>query len=605
MNASLKDPSAGDEAPIRIGAQGVLNVTEDEFEVIAENGSVDIFGGNGLNIKNDLTIVSVSDSSLTSERGLIDIGNKATVKAGTQSGLSQENPLYGKVSVIAGKSFTIGDEAQILSDDLLVSAEKDIRFGDKATLVGATKGVTVRSSEGSIYMGENLTMSSNSDNSLFEAGKDIVIDRDATLNSEKNSVVFSAGQDIKFEEDFTVHGKGFELKAQGSLIVGDKATVQTKFGKYETGSIESLPQTSIDVKGDVRFGNDATFRTTMLSMNAGDDENHTEGNITFGERASIQTSVLGAVIDAQGDIAFGAGANIRTQEDQEDSYVRISSRGQTSFGENAFVTSGTSLDIIGNKGIFLDKGAVLQSKLEDGSKNHTSLVSEHGDIRLGENSVVQGQTAYIRTGDESGVGGGSIELGDNSQVSARDNVSMNVTGDVVLDGQFLSTSLHETEIRSSEGNVVLKDESELISYGDVYLDAAGSIDIGSDSFIFAGNDPDASNRVGKKDVSFTAGQDVTIGKGTVVLTQADLNIEAKRGSVVFEEESAVGVLSSSEDEEINRLKVFAGKDFTVKDTVMLFASEEAQLKAGGIQGPKKPRQPRHLSGRCQPEQTQV
>lgn len=581
VNASLKDPSAGDEAPIRIGAQGVLNVTEDKFEVIAENGSVDIFGGNGLNIKNDLTIVSASDSSLISERGLIDIGNKATVKAGTQSGLSQENPLYGKVSVIAGDSFTIGDEAQILSDDLLVSAQKDVRFGDKATLVGATDGVTVRSSEGSIYMGENLTVTSKAVKTLFEAGKDIVIDRDAKLDSQENSVVFSAGENIRFEEDFTVHGKGFELNALGSLLVGDRATVQTKFGKYETGSIESLPQTSIDVKGDVRFGNDATFRTTMLSMNAGDDENHTEGNITFGERASIQTSVLGAVIDAQGDIAFGAGANIRTQEYQEDSYVRISSRGQTSFGENAFVTSGTSLDIIGNKGIFLDKGAVLQSKLEDGSKNHTSLVSEHGDIRLGENSVVQGQTAYIRTGDEWGVGGGSIELGDNSQVSARDNVSMNVTGDVVLDGQFLSTSLHETEIRSSEGNVVLKDESELISYGDVYLDAAGAIDIGSDSFIFAGNDPDASNRVGKKDVSFTAGQDVTIGKGTVVLTQADLNIEAKRGSVVFEEETAVGVLSPSEDEEINRLTVSAGKDFTIKDTVMLFASEEAQLKAGG------------------------
>lgn len=579
VNASLKDPSAGDEAPIRIGAQGDLNVTEDKFEVIAENGSVDIFGGNDLHIKKDLTIVSASDSSLTSERGLIDIGKNATVKAGTQSGLSQGS--YGKVSVIAGDSFTIGEDAQILSDDLLVSAQKDIRFGDKATLVGATDGVTVRSSEGSIYMGEDLTVTSKAVKTLFEAGKDIVIDQDAKLDSQENSVVFSAGENIRFQEDFTVHGKGFELNALGSLLVGDRATVQTKFGEYETGSIESLPQTSIDVKGDVRFGNDATFRTTMLSMSAGDDENHTEGNITFGERASIQTSVLGAVIDAQGDIVFGAGANIRTQEDQEDSYVRISSRGQTSFGENAFVTSGTSLDIIGNKGIFLDKGAVLQSKLEDGSKNHTSLVSEHGDIRLGENSVVQGQTAYIRTGDEWGVGGGSIELGDNSQVSARDNVSMNVTGDVVLDGQFLSTSLHETEIRSSEGNVVLKDESELISYGDVYLDAAGSIDIGSDSFIFAGNDPDASNRVGKKDVSFTAGQDVTIGKGTVVLTQADLNIEAKRGSVVFEEETAVGVLSPSEDEEINRLTVSAGKDFTIKDTVMLFASEEAQLKAGG------------------------
>lgn len=578
VNASLKESSSGEKAPIRIGAQGVLNVTEDKFKVVAENGSVDIFGGNGLNIKNDLTIVSASDSSLTSERGLIDIGNKATVKAGTQSGLSQGS--YGKVSVIAGESFTIGREAQILSDDLLVSAEKDIRFGDKATLVGATDGVTVRSSEGSIYMGQDLTVTSNSDKTLFEAGKDIVIDRDAMLNSEKNSVVFSAGQDIKFEEDFTVHGKGFELNAQGSLIVGDKATIQTDFGAYETGSIASLPQTSIDVKGDVKFGDDATFRTTMLSMNAGNDENHSAGNITFGERASIQTSVLGAVVDAQGDIAFGSGANIQTREGQADPYVRISSRGQTSFGENAFVTSGTQLDIIGDKGISLDKGTVLQSTIKDGSKNHTSLVSEHGDIKLGENSVVQGQTAYIRTGDESGVGGGSIELGDNSQVSAKDNVSMTATGDVVLDGQFLSTSLNETVIKSSEGNVVLKDESELISYGDVKLDAARSIDIGSESFIFAGTDPDTSNRVGKKDVSFTAGQDVTIGKGTVVLTQADLNIEAKQGSVVLEEESAVGVLSSSVDEEINRLTVSAGKDVTVKDTVMLFASEEAQLKAG-------------------------
>lgn len=578
VNASLKESSSGEKAPIRIGAQGVLNVTEDKFKVVAENGSVDIFGGNGLNIKNDLTIVSASDSSLTSERGLIDIGNKATVKAGTQSGLSQGS--YGKVSVIAGESFTIGHEAQILSDDLLVSAEKDIRFGDKATLVGATDGVTVRSSEGSIYMGQDLTVTSNSDKTLFEAGKDIVIDRDAMLNSEKNSVVFSAGQDIKFEEDFTVHGKGFELNAQGSLIVGDKATVQTDFGAYETGSIESLPQTSIDVKGDVKFGDDATFRTTMLSMNAGNDENHSAGNITFGERASIQTSVLGAVIDAQGDIAFGSGANIQTQEGQADPYVRISSRGQTSFGENAFVTSGTQLDIIGDKGISLDKGAVLQSTLKDGSKNHTSLVSEHGDIKLGENSVVQGQTTYIRTGDDLGVGGGSIELGDNSQVSSKDNVSMTATGDVVLDGQFLSTSLNETVIKSSEGNVVLKDESELISYGDVNLEAAGSIDIGSESFIFAGTDQDTSNRVGKKDVSFKAGQDVTIGKGTVVLTQADLNIKAKQGSVVLEEESAVGVLSSSVDEEINRLTVSAGKDVTVKDTVMLFASEEAQLKAG-------------------------
>ena len=181
----------------------------------------------------------------------------------------------------------------------------------------------------------------------------------------------------------------------------------------------------------------------------------------------------------------------------------------------------------------MDKGAVLQSKLEDGSKNHTSLVSEHGDIRLGENSVVQGQTAYIRTGDESGVGGGSIELGDNSQVSARDNVSMNVTGDVVLDGQFLSTSLHETEIRSSEGNVVLKDESELISYGDVYLDAAGSIDIGSDSFIFAGNDP-----------AHTATGSSGISSATPALTPLMLD-EATGKLVVWDGQkagSAVGIL---------------------------------------------------------------
>ena len=161
VNASLKDPSAGDEAPIRIGAQGVLNVTEDKFEVIAENGSVDIFGGNGLNIKNDLTIVSASDSSLTSERGLIDIGNKATVKAGTQSGLSQENPLYGKSQ--CHRREKASPSVTRLKSFLTICwflPKKDVRFGDKATLVGATDGVTVRSSEGSIYMGENLTVTS-------------------------------------------------------------------------------------------------------------------------------------------------------------------------------------------------------------------------------------------------------------------------------------------------------------------------------------------------------------------------------------------------------------------------------------------------------------
>ena len=41
-------------------------------------------------------------------------------------------------------------------------------------------------------MGEDLTVTSNASKTLFEAGKNIVIDRDAKLDSQDNSVVFSA-----------------------------------------------------------------------------------------------------------------------------------------------------------------------------------------------------------------------------------------------------------------------------------------------------------------------------------------------------------------------------------------------------------------------------
>ena len=39
---------------------------------------------------------------------------------------------------------------------------------------------------------------------LFEAGIDIVIDRDAKLDSQENSVVFSAGENIRFEDTKSV-----------------------------------------------------------------------------------------------------------------------------------------------------------------------------------------------------------------------------------------------------------------------------------------------------------------------------------------------------------------------------------------------------------------
>lgn len=578
VNAQTKFSSEGALAPITIGAKGVMSVVEDQFEVVAENGQVNVYGGKGLNIRNDLTIVSAADSLISSQEGSISIGNKATVKAGTQSGLAAGQ--YGKIDISAGDSLSIGEDAAILSDDLLVNAAKDVRFGENATLVGATDGVLVKSTEGSIYMGRNLQVKSNAEETKFYAGKDIVIGKESHLHSEHNSVIFQAGNDIAFDDDFTVYGKGFSLFAEGSLRVGNDASVKTEFAWNGGSDIAKLPDTGIIVKGDIFFGENAKFNTTVLALAAGDYETGANGNIYFGNNALITTTVLGALVEATGDITFGSNAVIYTGIDQPDSLVRILAEGKIHFGEESSVVSGSSLDIYGQEGISLDRKAFLVSNSHGSEKNHTALISTKGDITLAQGAIVEGWTAYLRTGDEEGNGGGAICLGHDSIVDGDDNVVITASKDILLEGDFVSTSLKETIFESASGNIELKEDSEVVSYGDLFISAGKSVSIGGNCVVVTSrNDPDA-DRMGDFNVSIKAGDDIKIGESVFIGTESDFTVEAEKGSVLLGKSSVLGVLGSEDDARISTFTVSAGRDIVQDQGSLIFATESASLHAG-------------------------
>ena len=228
-------------------------MTDDEVTITAADGRVTVYGGAGMTIHNNLTVISAETATLQTDWGNLTVGNSATIKAGTQSGL--QSGRYGDIIVSAGEHFEIGESATMLADNLLVTANEDIRFGNNATLVGATDGVQIWSESGSIYMGENLTVRSASDKTSFIAGENIVIDRKGTLTSRDNEIEFIAQNDIVFGDDFTVEGEGFVLKADQDVRVGADAHIKTVHSQ-QSGALFT---TDISAGGGIEFGDRAQF----------------------------------------------------------------------------------------------------------------------------------------------------------------------------------------------------------------------------------------------------------------------------------------------------------------------------------------------------------
>ena len=533
VNASTQ---TDDVANVKIGAEGLLTVSGLSATVVATEGAVTVYGGRGMSIQDDLTVISARDTRIQTGLGDLTIGNGATVRAGTQSGLQDQQ--YGRIDVLVGGNFRIGENATMLSDALKIDATGDIRFGNDATLVGASKGgVQVLSELGSIYMGENLTVQSLADKTVFNAQKgDIVIERKAQLHSQSNAIEFVAGNDVRFDDDFTVYGTAFAIQAGNNVTVGNNANVKTEFGE------NNFPETSISAGNDITFGDRASFETTDLILST-----HS-GSVTFGDSAAIRTSYAGIVVNSAQNITFGRNAAFVTNETNVDADVSLRAQGGSlTLNDGATIDSQGNIYLTAESDLVIGNNAKVSGYRGD-EKQVTLLQSETGNIVLGTNSNLEGYVVSLRVGDEDFTHGGSVLLQNGASVLTGDTFEILSKGNVEIEGLFKVETLlrdethgaQEIRIQVHDGDIHLHDDADFYAHGNLLLNASGSVVIDDRATIVT--DSDMTDAVGEHNIEIAAGKNVTFGKNTLMQTDANILISGDEG-VSFAGGTQIGAMN--------------------------------------------------------------
>ena len=573
------DPTAGS---ITIGAHGVLSVTDDALEIAATNGSVTVYGGKGMSIRNNLTVVSQTDTVLLTEQGSLSIGNGAVVKAGTQSGL--EAGKYGGIRLAAGDAFEIGESATVLADALAVEAAGDITFGDKATLTGATDGVTIASAGGSIYMGNELTVESNAQKTLFSAQKgDIVIGSEAKLTSSNSQIEFEAGRNVVFNEDFDVHGLGFVVNAGNNVTVGDNQTVETFFseGDYHT---------SVTAGNDIVFGDKAQFHTTELVLTA------ERGGVTFGDDSVTRTSVQGIRVTANDDVTYGSRAVFGTFENAEEGNISIESlSGSVLLGNDATIFSGASTSISAAEGVTLGEESTILSTPES-SDSLVSIAAGKGDIEIGALALIEGYEASLKAQE------GSVHLGDKSVVITSNAFEIDAARDIRVDGDFtvLDVSLGDAadklvRFETTAGDIAFADNASMQTQGSVQIVSGNDVRFGDNAYIVTeAEDSKYPDDDAPHDVNLQASGSVAFGehaqlqtKGAIAVAgvegvsfAADAQLGSSAGSVRIESaEGSIAFTGGANAYAEESLVISAGESVTLTGESWLDAFEELSVTA--------------------------
>ena len=527
-SAKKQESTDAEAGSIKIGAQGVLSVTDDEVTITAADGRVTVYGGAGMTIHNNLTVISAETATLQTDWGNLTVGNSATIKAGTQSGL--QSGRYGDIIVSAGEHFEIGESATMLADNLLVTANEDIRFGNNATLVGATDGVQIWSESGSIYMGENLTVRSASDKTSFIAGENIVIDRKGTLTSRDNEIEFIAQNDIVFGDDFTVEGEGFVLKADQDVRVGADAHIKTVHSQ-QSGALFT---TDISAGGGIEFGDRAQFDTTDLVLWA------QSGDVVFGDDSRTQTSVLGIMVTAGGNVTYGRNATFGTTADNLDGDIHIQAgwgrdTGSVTLNEGAEITAAGNVYLLAQENIEIGKGSRVVGNINDAS-TVVAISSSQGDIHFGEDALIGGYVVSLRAGDEDLEGGGSVVLADRASVVVNDTFEAAATKDVIMQGDFLlidgslgDGGVGASSFKAATGDVCFADNAVFMTTGLIKVEAGNDILVGKNAYLQSEAMDDNLGYEHPDGITMTAQGNVSFAENAKLLTDETIEISGREG----------------------------------------------------------------------------
>jgi uncharacterized protein with beta-barrel porin domain len=461
---------------------------------------------NQILINNDSTIKlgnRVSEVDITSniyqngENSLVVIGGNYNLGGNINIGL-------GKVSVLADKSLTIGDN-QINAAEIIVNESSAVNFGDgevNTNIVASADGV------GAVNFANNYTLNGNigsqtnrlasvslNNNSALNLADnevhviDFKIDENATLNIDANSKIF--GNIIGLEDNF------------GTVNISGALTSNGSFGSVNS----SLKNVNIAQNSNVNLGQNAVnsnnidvAANAIITSSGSSTINLSDSGfnkiITIGDEAKIRNSNSGgSAINYSGVNQENITFNINGVGELNSTKIE-GLNGAKAFNinnENANVTiNNNSGSIIGD---ILIQGANQVSINNDGSFNQTGVIT--GNITVADDS----QFNLLQTG--SAIIGGNINLGSNA-LSSITSYS-NIVGDIAFGNENQVFDLYNGVLLGTITNV-----------GDVNLKHTNSALWLNSSILSANINADSANN----------GQIRVMNNQTVIL-QSDIGAQGK------------------------------------------------------------------------------
>ncbi len=572
---SISAQKGSASADIEIAAGGVLSVTDDALTIEAQSGAVTLSGAHGMNIQNDLTIVSHEDARLETDTGSITIGNSAVIKAGTASGLAADQ--YGRIEIDSADAIAIGEKAVVFADELSVRARGDVSFGNDAVLHGTTGGVTIVSDEGDIVMGQHLEILSNADTTRLTAKRgDIRIAQAAELTSSNSTIRFEAGSDVVFDDHLIVNGEGFVIQSGRDIVFGDDVSVKTEYTTDKNEPVGSPGvsnanwQTMLCAGRDVAFGDRATFDTTMLGITAGSATQ--AGSVVFGDDSRIETSRYGIAVVAWDDIVFGERAVFGTLDAAQGGTIALLAQDGIRMAKEAVIKSKGNIAVQSVNGdIAMGENAALID-LNDDRLARLDVISEYGNVSIDRNARLIG--AWIEVAAQ----GGDLTLGDGTSLlaDASGQVDLEASNNLLLDGR-ITVLAPDVMLTSHDGDIRFGRDSTIVGYGTQDVERL---------LMQSGRDIDMSQTavvVATTDVELKADRDICIGGESRIYSDKSVLMTAENGDIALSGATRIGSSDSDVTRYTDRVALKAGGDVRQDDVDVNrgIVAKELTVSAGG------------------------
>jgi FecR protein len=559
---SIETDSTIDGDDVDIAGDGSEIDLEGDGSSQAYTGNIDIEAGDDVTIDDTTLIGETGDAQIISDNGDVNIEGGSTIQS-TDGGVD--------VTADSGTVMVCGSDLEADAGNVVISADDNVNIG--SSILNASQDVSITSYDGmvsidagdttdstpDVYAGGMVSLTGDcvsvDDTYVYAAGGDIdmtsedggvsvsgaelvTYEGNIDLNSDDNIGISSSYLEANGDEsintggnlavcDSDISGNNVDMESAGELTVMGSSTISGNYDVtltsddsdvdvYDSTITAGGQLVTIDSPyedGDVYLMDD--------TINVGSGNDVSDSDISISDDTSICAS--GEItVTANGGEVYITGDNVNICDTDFNFGGNISISGSTLTADDGDV------DITSQGDLVIDyNGTENLNGLSESGDNiivcDSTITAENGNVNISngssgvedvasDNSINIEDNSYISAYDDvSASTGGDLNVQDGSSVVAGDSVSLNAGDDVLVCDSYIGAEEDVSICAGGELNV--EDGSSVVADGSISMNASGDITV-SDSYISAsqGNTitPDEVSPVSEDTVCISSGGTLTI-----------------------------------------------------------------------------------------------